>query len=68
MKDEDVNRGSVHVSDDVLDVSPNFLFYLSAFFMSLRTFYYKKEKSDAFPVYQLVDILVGLCYNVTSVI
>lgn len=40
MKDENVNRGSVHVSDDVLYISPYFLFYFSAFFVSLRMFYY----------------------------
>lgn len=42
MKDENVNRGSVHVSDNALYVSPCFLFYFSAFFISLRTFYEKK--------------------------
>lgn len=39
MKDDDVNRGSVHVSADALYVSPYFLFYFSAFLISLRIFY-----------------------------
>lgn len=38
MKDENVNRGSARVSDDVLYVSPYFLFYFSAFLISLRMF------------------------------
>jgi len=39
MKAENVNRRSVRVSDDALYVSSYFLFYFSAFFISLRTFY-----------------------------
>lgn len=57
-KGENVNRGSVHVSDDALYGSPYFLFYFFVFFISLRIFYLnkkkkKKEKRDIFSVHQL---------------